>query len=115
MDQPILFTVGYWHALLASLLGLTHHWLLVCMLHHKWQDCVRPERGFIPSSHSRPRSRRHQLASDERVSELQAELQVRKFECERMQMVHEETVRDLKHCQLDQEKLRKKVGSHQPL
>ena len=35
MDQPILFTVGYWHALLASLLGLTHHWLLVCMLHGK--------------------------------------------------------------------------------
>ena len=76
---------------------------------------MRPERGFIPSLHSSPRSRRHQLASDERVSELQAELQVRKFECERTQMVHEETVRDLKHCQLEQEKLKKKVGSHQPL
>jgi len=58
-----------------------------------------------------PRSHRHQVASDRRISELQGELQVKQFEFERTQMVHEETVRDLKHCQLEQEKLRKKVDT----
>ena len=49
------------------------------------------------------------MASDSRMSELQNEVKLRSFETERTQMVHEETVRTLKECQLDQEKTQAKL------
>lgn len=41
--------------------------------------------------------------------EVQGELQVVRFEKERIGLVHQETLKDHRHMQLEQEKLRKKV------
>ena len=49
-------------------------------------------------------------ASSERQSaELQAQLKITEFEKERVSIAHHETLTQLKHCQLDREKLQKKV------
>ena len=53
--------------------------------------------------------RHQQLSSDTRLSEAHSEVKLRTFECERTQMVHEETVRTLKEAQIEQEKLQKKL------
>ncbi len=56
-------------------------------------------------------SRFHQLqvSSDARLSKLQSELQVKQFESEKTHVLHEEASRGLRQCELEQEKLRKKV------
>lgn len=50
-----------------------------------------------------------QLNGDNKVVELQNDLKLKGFEVERTQMVHEETVRNLKESQLEIEKMQKKV------
>lgn len=50
-----------------------------------------------------------QAASSQRLAELQGEAQVLRFEKERTGMVHQETLTELRHLQLQQEKLHKKV------
>lgn len=61
-----------------------------------------------------------QASTDKHLAELQGELQVVRFEKERTGLVHQETVKDLRHLQLEQEKLHKKVrqaayASHSPM
>ncbi|XP_019647382.1 PREDICTED: progesterone-induced-blocking factor 1-like [Branchiostoma belcheri] len=53
--------------------------------------------------------RQLQNGADTKTSELQNELKLKSFETERTQMVHEETVRNLKQCQIDNEKLQNKL------
>ena len=43
------------------------------------------------------------------MAKLQGELQVARFEKERVGLVHQETLKDLRHLQLEQEKLQRKV------
>ena len=50
-----------------------------------------------------------QLSSDGRISELHGELKMKQLDCERTHMLHEETLRDLRQCELEREKLKKKV------
>ncbi|KAJ8297810.1 hypothetical protein KUTeg_024341, partial [Tegillarca granosa] len=49
-----------------------------------------------------------QMTGDNRLTELQNEVKLKGFESERTQMIHEETVRNLKESQLEVEKLQKK-------
>ena len=49
------------------------------------------------------------MSGDSRVSDLANELKLKSFETERLQLVHEETVKNLKESQLDVEKLQKKT------
>lgn len=53
-----------------------------------------------------------QASMDRHMAELQGELQVTRFEKERTGLVHQETIKDLRHLQLEQEKLHKKVRGH---
>eukprot|EP00058_Branchiostoma_floridae_P026016 XP_002611506.1 hypothetical protein BRAFLDRAFT_117194 [Branchiostoma floridae] len=53
--------------------------------------------------------RQLQNGADSKTSELQNELKLKSFETERTQLVHEETVRNLKQCQIDNEKLQNKL------
>ena len=56
------------------------------------------------------RSFRHlQASTDTKASELRNEVKLRAFEAERLQIVYEESVRTLKECQLENEKLQKKL------
>ena len=50
-----------------------------------------------------------QVTGDGKLSELQNEVKLRSFECERTQLVYEETVRTLKEAQLDLEKKQSKL------
>ncbi|KAH3849855.1 hypothetical protein DPMN_092259 [Dreissena polymorpha] len=50
-----------------------------------------------------------QLSGDGRVSDLANDLRLKTFELERLQLVHEETVKNLKETQLEVEKLTKKA------
>lgn len=50
-----------------------------------------------------------QASSEGQCSELQAQLKITQFEKERVSIAHHETLTQLKHCQLDREKLQKKV------
>lgn len=49
------------------------------------------------------------MNGDNKVVELQNDLKLKGFEVERTQMVHEETVRNLKEAQLEIEKHQKKI------
>ena len=55
------------------------------------------------------RFRSQQVASDNRVSELQNEIRIKSFEAERTQMVYKETVGNHKEVQLEAEKTQKKL------
>ena len=50
-----------------------------------------------------------QASSDTRLSELRNEVKLKQFEAERLRIVYEETVSNLKECQLENEKLAKKL------
>ena len=50
-----------------------------------------------------------QISHDNKMSELINEVKLKAFEAERTQMVYEETVRNLKDCQVENEKLCKKL------
>ena len=56
--------------------------------------------------------RHHSLqgSADSRLAELQAEVQVARFEKERVSLVHQETLKDLRQLQLDQEKQQRKAS-----
>lgn len=60
---------------------------------------------FLPCSY-------HSLqgSSDKRMAELHGELKVLRFEKERTGLLYQETARDLKRLQLEQEKHQKKVS-----
>jgi progesterone-induced-blocking factor 1 len=49
------------------------------------------------------------VSGDGRVSDLANDLRLKTFELERLQLVHEETVKNLKETQLEVEKLTKKA------
>ena len=49
------------------------------------------------------------MSGDSRVSDVANELKLKSFEVERLQLVHEETVKNLKESQLDVERLQKKT------
>ena len=49
------------------------------------------------------------MENDSRVSELTSEVKLKGFELERLQLVQEETRRNLGHCELEKGKLGKKV------
>lgn len=49
------------------------------------------------------------MNGDSRLSEMKNEVKLKGFETERTQMVHEDTVRNLKESQLEVEKLQKKT------
>lgn len=51
-----------------------------------------------------------QSSSEKRLAELQGELQVVRFEKERTDLVHQETIKDLRRLQLEIEKHHKKVN-----
>lgn len=53
--------------------------------------------------------RQIQVSGDSRVSDVANELKLKSFEVERLQLVHEETVKNLKESQLDVERLQKKT------
>jgi progesterone-induced-blocking factor 1 len=53
--------------------------------------------------------RQLQVQSDSHVSELQSDNKLKSFEFERLQLVHDETKRNLKSSELEKEKLTKKV------
>ena len=53
--------------------------------------------------------RQLQVENDSRVSELTSEVKLKGFELERLQLVQEETRRNLGHCELEKGKLGKKV------
>ena len=55
------------------------------------------------------RYHRLQASSEKSMAELQGELQMVRFEKERTRLVHQETLKDFRHLQLEQEKLQKKV------
>lgn len=55
------------------------------------------------------RYRELQMNGDNKAVELKNDLKLKGFEVERTQMVHEETVRNLKESQLEIEKMQKKV------
>jgi progesterone-induced-blocking factor 1 len=55
------------------------------------------------------RYRELQMNGDNKTVELKNDLKLKGFEVERTQMVHEETVRNLKESQLEIEKMQKKV------
>ncbi len=59
--------------------------------------------------HNNFRFRSQQVASDNRLGELQNEGRIKSFEAERTQMVYEETVKNLKDTQLEAEKTQKKL------
>lgn len=50
-----------------------------------------------------------QVSSESQCLGLHAQLKITEFEKERLSMAHHETLTQLKHCQLDREKLQKKV------
>lgn len=50
-----------------------------------------------------------QISSDNKIADLHNECKIKAFEAERTQMVYEETVRNMKECQLENEKQQKKV------
>ena len=50
-----------------------------------------------------------QASTDTKTSELRNEVKLKAFEAERLQIVYEESVRTLKECQLENEKLQKKL------
>ncbi|XP_074649605.1 progesterone-induced-blocking factor 1-like [Tubulanus polymorphus] len=53
--------------------------------------------------------RQLQISGDNKLSEVQNDLKIKSFELERTQMVYEETVKHLKECQIENEKLQKKT------
>lgn len=53
--------------------------------------------------------RQLQMSSDGRSSALQGELQMKRFELERAHTFQEQTLKDLRHCELEREKLHKKA------
>ncbi|XP_067663556.1 progesterone-induced-blocking factor 1-like [Haliotis asinina] len=53
--------------------------------------------------------RKMQTCGDTRVSDLQNELKLKTFEAERTQMVHEETLKNLRQSEMEVEKLQKKA------
>ena len=55
------------------------------------------------------RYRSQQVASDNRLSELQNDTRIKSFEAERTQMIYEETLRNHKDTQLEAEKTQKKL------
>ena len=50
-----------------------------------------------------------QASGDTSMSDLRSQVKLRAFEAERLQIVYEESVRTLKECQLENEKLQKKL------
>lgn len=50
-----------------------------------------------------------QMSHDNKMTEVINEVKLKAFEAERTQMVYEETVRNLKDCQLENEKMSKKL------
>ena len=55
------------------------------------------------------RYRQLQVQNDSHITELQSDVKLKSFEFERLQLVHDETKRNLKACELEKEKLAKKV------
>ena len=75
-------------------------------LYHKWQAAIK--HAHIIAAHDF--SFRHlQASTDTKTSELRNEVKLKAFEAERLQIVYEESVRTLKECQLENEKLQKKL------
>ena len=55
------------------------------------------------------RYRQLQIMHDGKMSDLQNEIKLKAFEAERTHMVYEETVRNFKESQLENEKIQKKL------
>ena len=55
------------------------------------------------------RYRQFQVSNDGRLAELQAQLQMRSYECERSRLVQQELNHQLKSCHQERDKLTKKI------